>query len=141
MQKRPSNLIFQLFSRIFLQKHQPLYLKIKFPSYLKLADATTVYKKKSKNSKDDYRPVSILTNFQNLRKIYLWSNTASFNSFMFKYQCVFCRGYNAHHCLITLIEKRKKSVENGGAFGTTLTDLSKGFDCLPHELLIAKLHA
>ena len=51
------------------------------------------------------------------------------------------RGYNAHHCLITLIEKWKKSVENGGAFVTILTDLSKVFDCLPHELLIAKLYA
>ena len=35
----------------------------------------------------------------------------------------------------------KKSVDNGGAFGALLTDLSKAFDCLSHELLIAKLHA
>ena len=34
----------------------------------------------------------------------------------------------------------KKSVDNGGAFGVLLKDLSKAFDCLSHELLIAKLH-
>ena len=60
---------------------------------------------------------------------------------MSKYQCGFRRGYNAQHCLITLIEKWKRSFDNGGAFGALLTDLSKGFDCLPHELLVAKLDA
>ena len=35
----------------------------------------------------------------------------------------------------------KKSVDNGGACGALLTDLSKAFDCQPHELLIAKLDA
>ena len=62
---------------------------------------------------------------------------------MSKYQCGFRRGYNAQHCLITLreTEKWKKNVDNGGAFGALLNDLSKAFDCLPPELLIFKLHA
>ena len=38
-------------------------------------------------------------------------------------------------------EKWKKSVDNGKAFGALLTNLSKAFDCLDHELLIAKLNA
>ena len=58
-----------------------------------------------------------------------------------KYQSGFHRGYNSQHCLITLIEKWKKSVDNGGAFGALLTDLSKACDYLPHEFLIAKLDA
>ena len=29
----------------------------------------------------------------------------------------------------------------GGAFGAILTDLTKSFDCLSHEILIAKLFA
>ena len=64
-----------------------------------------------------------------------------FESILSIYQCGFRRGYNAQHCLITLIEKWKKSVDNGGAFGPLFTDLSKAFDCLSHELLIAKLDA
>ena len=34
-----------------------------------------------------------------------------------------------------------KTVDNGGVFGALLTDLSKAFDCVPHDLIIAKLEA
>ena len=40
-----------------------------------------------------------------------------------------------------MLEKWKHAVDNGKSFGILLTDSSKAFDCLSHELLLAKLHA
>ena len=39
-----------------------------------------------------------------------------------------------------MIEKWRESLDEAGAYEALLTDLSKSFDCLPYELIIAKLY-
>ena len=40
-----------------------------------------------------------------------------------------------------MLEIWKEATDNNKAFGSLLTVLSKAFDCLSHDLWIAKLHA
>ena len=55
--------------------------------------------------------------------------------------CSFRKGHGAQHCLITLLGKWQESTDGRLEFGILLTDLSKAFDCLQHDLLVAKLFA
>ena len=57
------------------------------------------------------------------------------------FSVVFAKKYSTRHALIAVIEKARKILDKGGTFGALLTDLSKAFDCMTHDLLIAKLHA
>ena len=51
------------------------------------------------------------------------------------------QGYSCQHVLLSLTEEWIKHLDQNHVVGATLMDLSKAFDCLPHELLIAKLAA
>ena len=64
-----------------------------------------------------------------------------FDKILSKYQCGFRKGFNSQHCLATMLEKWRETIDKGDCFGALLTDLSKAFDCILHDLLIAKLHA
>ena len=50
-------------------------------------------------------------------------------------------GRSTRQCLLAMVEEWKRSVDSGKVFDALLTDFSKAFDCLYHELLIAKLNA
>ena len=52
--------------------------------------------------------------------------------FFLKQQCGF---------LLSMIEKWKSVVDKAKYFGALLTDLSKTFDCIYYELILAKLYA
>ena len=63
------------------------------------------------------------------------------NKILSKWQCSFRQGYSAQHYLLVMVEKWRQCLDNGGVSGTLLTDLSKAFDCILHDLLIAKVAA
>ena len=80
----------------------------KFPSCLKQVDITLVFKKGSRSSKDDYRPVSILPNVSKIfEKRSLKQMSDFFDKICSMYQCGFRKDLSAQHCLVAMLEKWK----------------------------------
>ena len=64
-----------------------------------------------------------------------------FDQIFSKYQCGFCQGYDTQHYLLIIVEKLKETLDKDGLGGALLTDLSKAFDWIKHDILRAKLAA
>ena len=54
--------------------------------------------------------------------------------------CGFRRNYSTQHTLLILIENCKKALDTKQTASALLMDLSKAFDCLNHDLMLAKLN-
>ena len=80
--------------------------------------------------------------FSKIRERFLHNQIASFlNKFLSDLISAYRKGYSTNHVLIRLIENCKTTLDKNLFTGAVFMDLSKAFDCIPHNLLIAKLHA
>ena len=113
-----------------------------FPDSLKLAEVSSLFKKKDALIKTNYRPVSILVA---LSKIYEKAVgvqlTGYFNSIFSTLLSAFRKGYSCQSALLNMIENFKRALDKGEYVACISMDISKAFDCLPHCLTICKLFA
>ena len=86
-----------------------------FPAGMKYADVTPIYKKDDKTDKTNYRPISILPNLSKVYERLMYNQISPyFDSVFSKFQCGFQKGFNAQHCLLTMVEKWLKTLDEGG---------------------------
>ena len=113
-----------------------------FPSDAKLADVVPVHKKNDNLNIMNYRPVSILSSMSKvLEKLILRQMTPFLRKILDPRIAAYRQGYRCQDVLLRLVEDWKRALENRKHVGAVLMDLSKAFDCLPHQLLVAKLRA
>ena len=80
--------------------------KGEFPNDLKYADTVTVYKKNNKCGKQNYRPVSILSNFSKIYEKLMYNQLYEyFDNILFPSLCDFRKGYSTQHCLLGVTDK------------------------------------
>ena len=113
-----------------------------FPDKLKLADVTPIFKKDDATQAKNYRPISVLPSLSKVFERLIQKQLLShIDNYLSSYLCGYRKGYSAQNALIHLIEKWKQTLDAKGYAGAVLMDLSKAFDTINHELLIAKLSA
>ena len=130
-------------SSLYLTKiYNDSKINSQFPASLKLADITPSHKKNETTNKENYRPVSILPSIYKIFEHTMYNQISSYiDKHLSVFLCGFRKGYSTQHCLIVMLERWRKALDNSKMAGALLTDLSKAFDCLNHELMIAKLEA
>ena len=113
-----------------------------FPQYLKNADISPCFKKGDPTDKSNYRPISILSAISKVFEKILFEQIITYIEPMLnKLLCGFRKKYSTQHALFLLLNRWQKCIDKGGIVGSLLMDLSKAYDCIPHDLLIAKLEA
>jgi hypothetical protein len=113
-----------------------------FPSGMKKANITPLFKKKDKLNKDNYRSVNLLPILSKIMERALYNQIYEYMTPLFhKYLSGFRKGHSCQDVLIRMTEDWREALDKGFKVGVIAIDLSKAFDCMPHGLLLAKLSA
>ena len=89
----------------------------------------------------NFRPISILNCFSKVYENILKTQfVEKMNNLFSPFISALRESYNTQHILITLLRNGEKT-DNNNFIGAVLMILSKAFDCIPHDFVIAKLAA
>ena len=114
-----------------------------FLKRLKEVQVVHLFKKKDPLTKSNHRSVSILPipSKKNLKRYCLSNCLSILINKIYMFLCVFRKGHGCQTTLLRLLEDWKKALDNNEYLAAIIMDLSKAFDCLPHDILLSKLSA
>ena len=113
-----------------------------FPDSLKLANITPVHKKDEITDKENYRPVSALPLFSKIFEKVIYDQISQYlEKYLNSLLSGFRKAYSSQHSLFKLLQAWQEELDKSGFVETILMDLSKAYDSLPHDLLVAKFKA
>ena len=113
----------------------------KFLDELKLSEVIPLYKKLDPLKKENYRPVSLLPHVSKVFERIIYKQIMSYvTNLLSDYITGFRKSHGSQHCLVKMLENWKSALNNESVCALFM-DLSKAFDTINQDLLLAKLKA
>ena len=113
----------------------------KFLDELKLSEVIPLYKKLDPLKKENYRPVSLLPHVSKVFERIIYKQIMSYvTNLLSDYITGFRKSHGSQHCLVKMLENWKSALDNESVCALFM-DLSKAFDTINQDLLLAKLKA
>ena len=101
-----------------------------------------MFKKQDASLLKNYRPVSVLTVVSKIYERIMQKHILKYiDRHLSPHLCGHRKRYSTQTALISKLEKWKLSIDEKDFAGGVLMDLSKSFDTINHQLLLAKRHA
>ena len=113
-----------------------------FPTEMKIADVSPLFKGGNKQLLDNYRPISLLPTISKILEKIMYTHIYQFldqNHTFFKSQYGFRKKHSCEHAVTELIGEICKGLENSKETLALFIDLSKAFDTINHDILFKKL--
>jgi len=114
----------------------------KFPSLLKVSCVIPIFKKGSSTDVSNYRPISLLSNIEKILEKLMYSRLYSFldnHKALYDRQFGFRKSHSTINTLLNIVERIRKSLDEGYLACGVFVDLQKAFDTVDHSILISKL--
>ena len=114
-----------------------------YPNALKLAEVIPIYKKGNVNNINNYRPISILSQFN---KIFEKLISCGLTQFLKKFNLLsdhqfgFRKKYSTAYAINNIYDKIIKNIDKDQFSSYLFLDLSKAFDTVDHNILLFKMN-
>lgn len=114
------------------------------PSHFKIAIITPIFKAGDQTKVNNYRPISVISNFSKVFEKCIKSRLENFlqkNQILSKNQFAFTNGLSTNDAIYELTRNITNNLDNNKKCLTVFLDLAKAFDTVPHNTLLDVLNA
>ena len=113
-----------------------------FPDEMKTARVIPIFKSGNKTDFNNYRPISLLSQFSKILEKLFTTRLDSFlakNDVLYRSQYGFQKNRSTSTAVIELLEEISNNIEQKNVTAGIFIDLKKAFDTVNHDILISKL--
>lgn len=113
-----------------------------YPTKLKLAKAIPVHKSDDETDPNNYRPISLLSNFNRICETLMYKRLETFikkKNILYKSQYGFRERHSTQHAILNIVNKIQSNMDQRELSYGIFIDLEKAFDTVDHTILLGKL--